>query len=386
MTRRALVGGPAPRVLVSVLLVLGLGATGVEAQTSLFGIRGLGHPGRGLSARGRGIGGGVGVFDPGATINPGAVGGFAGITVEVMAETDLRGYSIGSVSVDGLSSTRFPLAQLGGRIGRSPLSFAVGFSQYTERSYDLTNADTIEIRGVPVGFEERTTSRGGMSDLRLALAYRVGPRLQVGAGLHLLTGSAKLQFSRLFADSAYLPYRIETDESLDGLGVSAGVVWSPMPRMTLGVSARSDSRADITVDSAVVGTVDLPITLAGGVQLAPMRPVRWSTTVVWRSWGQADSDLTARAFDTWEIGTGIELGGPESGVSRFPLRLGYRYAMLPFSPTDEQPHEVSFALGAGAAFAGNRGLVDVAIERVFRNGAGARETAWELTWTVTVRP
>lgn len=372
----------------AVLAALVAGSLGGQAaaQTSIFGIRGLGYPGRELNSRARALGGGIVAFEAGVPVNPAAIAGFSSIAVQVGAETDLRSYQIGAASVDGLSSTRFPLAMLAGRIGSSPLSFAVSYAQYTERSYDLTNADTIELRGQPVGFQERTISRGGASDLRLALGYRFGPRLRLGAGFHLITGSAKLQFSRLFADSAYKPYQVETDEQVDGLGMSAGLVWSPRPQVTVGLSARSDTRADITVDSAVVGAVDLPVMLAAGVQVAPARALRWSVSGIWRSWGSADGDLSARAFDTWEIGTGLEIGGPETGVSRFPLRIGYRYAKLPFSPNDDQPTEVNFSLGGGASFAASRGLIDVSLERVYRNGAGARETAWELTWTVTVRP
>jgi hypothetical protein len=373
-------------VTVLVLVLMGTGVVEAAAQTSLYGVRGLGHPGRMASARGRGLGGGLAALDPSSPVNPASIAGLGAMSVQLMSETDLRQYQVGAVSVDGLSSTRFPLAQLGGRIGSTALSFALSYAQYTERSYDLTNADTIEIRGEPVGFEERTTSRGGMSDLRLALGYRIGTRLRVGAAAHLLTGSAKLTFLREFADSAYRPYRVETDEALDGLGVSAGVVWAAASRLTVGFAARSDTRADITVDSAVVGSVDLPVTLVGGIQLAPARPLRWSATVTWQSWGSADADLDASAFDTWAIGTGLELGGPETGVSRFPLRLGYRYATLPVSPTEEQPTEASFSAGVGAVFAGGRGLMDLAVERVYRNGAGARETAWQLSWMVTVRP
>ncbi|MDH4045101.1 MAG: hypothetical protein OEW06_11640, partial [Gemmatimonadota bacterium] len=64
----------------------------------------------------------------------------------------------------------------------------------------------------------------------------------------------------------------------------------------------------------------------------------------------------------------------------------FRYATLPFSATDEQPHELTAALGIGLAFAGGRGLIDAAIERAMRSGAGAEESAWQLSWTVTVRP
>lgn len=368
------------------LAVLGAATGDAAAQTSVFGVRGLGHPGRMEGVRGRALGGGFGVLDPGSPINPAAIATVGPMTIQLVGETDLRAYQIGAVSVDGLSSTRFPLGMLAGRIGSTPLSFALSYAQYTERSYDLTNSDTIEIRGEPVGYDERTTSRGGMSDLRLALGYRLGSRLRIGAAGHLLTGSAKLTFLREFADSAYRPYRVETDEELDGLGVSVGVVWTPASRLAVGFTARSDTRADITVDSALVGSVDLPVTLAGGVQVAPARAVRLVATATWQSWGSADADLDARAFDTWAIGAGLELGGPETGASRFPLRLGYRYATLPFSPTDDQPTEATFSLGVGGAFAGGRGLVDAALERVYRNGGGARETAWQLLWMVTVRP
>jgi hypothetical protein len=69
-----------------------------------------------------------------------------------------------------------------------------------------------------------------------------------------------------------------------------------------------------------------------------------------------------------------------------PLRLGARYATLPFSPTDEQAHEVNVSLGTGLAFAGNRGLLDLSLERAFRSGAGATERAWQVSVSLTVRP
>jgi hypothetical protein len=94
----------------------------------------------------------------------------------------------------------------------------------------------------------------------------------------------------------------------------------------------------------------------------------------------------AHAFDTWEVGSGIELGGPESRASSIPLRLGVRYATLAFSPTDQQPHELNFSIGSGIVFAGRRGVIDVALERAIRDGAGASERAWQLSVMMTVRP
>lgn len=376
----------APRLLLLVALLLAPGAEEATAQTSIYGIRGLGYPGRAATSRERGLASGFTVLDPESPINPAAVAGFGAITVQIMAETNFRSYTVDTVRVDGLSSTRFPLAQLGGRITTSPLSFAVSFSQYTDRSYDLTASDSVQLRGQSVAFEERTTSRGGIADLRGALGYRLGSRLWLGAGVHLLTGSAKLTFSRLFADTAYRPYQIETEESISGFGVSAGAIFIPSERFALGLAVRSDTRAKVEVDSVEAANIDLPLTVTGGMRFSVTRPLRWGATVAWRSWGTADDDLAARAFHTWEVGTGLEYGGAETGTSRFPIRVGFRYATLPFSATDEQPHEITAALGIGLAFAGGRGLIDVALERAMRSGAGAEESAWQLSWTIGVRP
>jgi hypothetical protein len=372
-------------VLLSLAIAVGWGEE-VAAQTSIYGIRGLGFPGRAANSRERGLASGFTVLDPGSPVNPAAVAGFSTITVEIMSESNFRSYSIDTVQVNGLSSTRFPLAQMGGRVTTSPLSFALSFSQYTDRSYDLTSSDSLQLRGQSIAFEERTTSRGGVADLRVALGYRLSPRLWLGAGVHLLTGSAKLTFTRLFADTAYRPYQIETEESISGLGVSAGAIFQPSDRFAFGLSVRSDTRAKVEVDSVAAANVDLPFTVTGGARVSLGRPLRWGTTVTWRSWGMADDDLVARAFDTWEVGTGLEYGGAETGTSRFPIRLGFRYATLPFSATDEQPREITAALGFGLAFASGRGLIDLALERAMRSGAGADETAWQLSWTVTVRP
>lgn len=370
--------------LVAAALLVGTGGD-AAAQTSIYGIRGLGFPGRLASARERAMGSGLIALDPGSPANPAAVAGFGSITVEIMGETDLRSYAVNGADVGGLNSTRFPLGQLGGRFGTSPLSFALSFAQYTDRSYDLSLSDTLDLRGQPVAFEERSTSRGGMADIRVALAYRFGPRFWIGAGVHALTGSAKLTFLRSFADSSFRPYRIDTEESTRGFGVSAGVVVVPTAGIALGVSVRTDTRAAVEVDSVTAADVDLPVTLVGGVRLTPFRAVRWATSVTWRSWSTADGDLAARAFDTWEVGTGLEFGGLEVG-SRIPLRLGFRYATLPFSPTDDQPREIGVSVGAGLVLAASRGLVDLALERARRTGAGSAETAWQLSWTVTVRP
>ena len=154
------------------------------------------------------------------------------------------------------------------------------------------------------------------------------------------------------------------------------------------MTARLDTRASATVDSVPASPFELPVSLAGGVELAPAPPIRLAATLQWRSWSDARGDLLPgeRARNTLEIGTGLELGGAATATSRVPLRLGFRWAQLPFSPNREKPREIDLSIGTGLVFAGNRGLLDVAVERVFRDGAGVSERAWQVTVGMTVRP
>jgi long-subunit fatty acid transport protein len=154
-------------------------------------------------------------------------------------------------------------------------------------------------------------------------------------------------------------------------------------RLRLAASFRSDTDIEETVDSVPVADVDLPVTLTGGILLAPHPALRWSATVSWRSWSDASASVGQNggntAFDTWEVGSGLEFGGSDAGASRFPLRVGVRYAQLPFSPTDDRPEEWVVAAGSAIQFASNRALLEATLERIFRNGGGARERVWQIS-------
>jgi len=376
-----------PRACAVWVVIAAVGAaTPLAGQTSVYGIRGLGFPGRALTPRARAMGGGLGAFDPASPLNPAAVAGFVQVTAVAVAAADFRGYQVGGADVGGLHATRFPLMEVAGRLPGVRLGYSLGMSQYTDRSFDVSLTDTIVLRGADVEVTDRSSSSGGASDIRGALAWEPRAGLRIGAGGHVVTGSAKLAVSRTFSDSAYQSFRRVNEERVSGFGVSGGLLWAPTAGLQVALGGRYDTEATLEVDSTPTGTVNLPISALAGLEIRPVRALRWASTFIWRSWADADPDLPGRAFNTWELGSGVELGGPESGASRVPLRLGARYATLPFSPTDDQAHEVDVALGTGISFAGNRGLVDLVLERAFRSGAGARERAWQFSASLTVRP
>ena len=382
MTRRGIILG--------IALVVGGGAQRADAQASVYGVLGIGIPGRASSVRSRALGGAADPVDPGSAANPATIALSNRLSVSGVSETTNRKFTAGGVSSDNLRDTRFPFAQISGPIQGSPLSFGVSYSAYAERSYDISTIDTLTIRDAEVEVSDRLKSDGGIADVRAAVAWMFGPRLQVGVGLHLLSGSTREQLERDFDDPVYVDLVQSGDVDYTGWALSFGAVLTPSSRLRVGAAVRRDSRLSVSDALLPALEVQLPWTFSAGVTVAPARLLRVSASAQRRTWSAARDDvpqwLTLSVYDTWEFGTGLELGGPEVGGAPFPFRAGFRYVQLPFSPTDDQPREIGVSLGSGVLFAGNRAFFEFSLERVMRDGGGATERAWQLALGLTLRP
>lgn len=372
--------------LAALLTLCVLAPAPTMAQNSIFGVHGIGFPGRPISARARALGGGAAEFDVRSAVNPAAIAGLGPLVVTASSGTSLRSFTALGTVVDGLSETRFPFALIGTRVRGAPLSIALSYSSYTERSYDQVTFDSVTIRGESMRVRDRISSAGAVADIRGAVAWRLLPRLSVGGAVHVLSGSVRLGSERIFFNHQYRTLSEINRVALSGYGISAGVLITPFPAFSVGASVRSDTELKSTMDSVPAGTVDLPLSYSGGVSLLLHPSIRWSTTVEWHLWSSAAPDLEAvngaNAFDTWAIGSGFELGGG-SGA---PLRVGARYADLPFSPSKEQASEFVLSAGTALRFAGGRASFEACVERAMRDGAGAEERAWYLMFALTVMP
>jgi hypothetical protein len=362
----------------------------VEAQASVYGVLGIGFPGRTISVRTRALGGSMAAVDAASATNPAVIALNQRLTVSGLSQTTSRNYEAGDTSVTGLSDTRFPFAMVAGPVQRSPIAFGVSYALYSERSYDIVTTDTVTVRGEEVGVADRLKSDGGIADVRAAVAWRVSRRVLFGAGFHLLSGSTREELEREFENPIYAPVSQRGDVDYSGWGISAGVVVTPASRLRFGVSARRDSKLNIEDQLLPTIEVQLPWTFAASVTVAPFQVMRWSVGGEFRNWSIASDDVPETTqlsvFDTWEVSSGIEIGGPDAGSSKFPFRLGFRYATLPFSPVDEQPTEIDLSAGSGILFAGNRALFEFSVERVLRDGGGASERAWQIAIGLTLRP
>ncbi|MEO7984981.1 MAG: hypothetical protein ABI766_00520 [Gemmatimonadales bacterium] len=362
----------------------------VAAQSSQFGVRGLGNPGRMLSAHAVASGGAFGMFDPESSVNPAALSALTALTATFTGLQDYR-HVENPAGAESVRESRFPQLGVSGPLKKIPLALGVSFSNYTSRDFTLTSGDTIALRGVAVPVSDTFSSRGGMSDLRFAGSYKLHDKWAFGGALHLLTGSNRITSVRAFADSSFQPASQSAEISYAGVGVEVGVVRTLGPNFSLAASARSDGHAIVDRDSTRVAQVDLPYTFGVGVRWRPTAALDLASSLLYRTWSGANSDLLAQGGTGAENSVQVALGGefiPDvRRPNRRPIRFGVRYGTLPFPlvPGD-QPTEFGVSLGSGMRFAQQRAAIDLGLEHVWRSAGAYSERAFVVTLGVAVRP
>ena len=378
------------RALLLLLLALAAAPAAVSAQSSQFGVRGLGMPGRPLGTRAFSTGGAFAMFDPQSGLNPAALGGLASLTAGFGALQDFR-HVENPVGSQSLRETRFPHLSVAGPIGGRPGVFGVSFSNYTSRDFTLASADTIPLRGAPVPVTDTFASRGGLSDLRAAGAYRFKDVWIVGGAFHVITGSTRLTSHRTFEDTTYQAARQRSELSYAGIGFSLGVVRNFGKGFSAAATVRSDGHVKVDRDSARVARIDLPYTFGLGLRWRARQKLELASQAVMKTWSGANSDLLAQggtgSDNTIEVALGGEFTPDPQRPGRRPLRFGARYGTLPFPLIPgERPHEIGVSVGTGVRFAQDRAGIDLGLEHVWRSAGAFSERAFLLNIGVTVRP
>ena len=371
-------------------------AAPARAQDSVFGIRGLGFVDQSVAARSAGLGGGNAVFDGESALNPAAIGAWSGSVGWALGSSSDRSFDAGTGPAS-LRSTRFPLFGFATQV--SPrLVVAVTASDFLDRNWTVVQTDTVTPRDSALVVSDKTRSLGGVSDLRVAMAYR-RQGIALGLGLHLLAGSATTVVTRTFTSDtlAYLPFTLQSVTSFTGVGVSLGVVAAPASTVTAAASVRVSGRLraeapDTTVD------VPMPVEVNAGVSVQPVGGLVLATTVGYASWSRSSAALVAAgqqgARDAWSVGAGADLALLKVGRALVPVRIGYRWRQLPFPIPDSTGvgpilaplSERALSLGFGFTAAGGRATVDAAFEWGSRTAGGLRESFATTLVGLTVRP
>jgi hypothetical protein len=322
------------------LVVLG-GAIELQAQSSMFGTRAVGFPSRWLSARARGTAGAFGVFDPQSGINPAALSAATRVMVNFVATPGSRHWETPAGDAT-LKETRFPMVGLVGPIPKWPVWLGINFGSYADRDFRLFTSDTIQVQGPPVGpidsavVFDTLQSLGGMNEIRLALAYDKLRGTSLGGAFYLLTGSSRVDARRSFDDSAFAHIRQTAELSFSGVGFALGIVQEVTGGFRVAASVRSDGSATIKKDSSDVasGHIDLPYTFAGGMELTLSKKLTAAAQGVYRTWSGANSDLIELggigSVNSLDLSLGAEYSTNLKRPTQFPIRIGARYAKLPF--------------------------------------------------------
>jgi hypothetical protein len=379
------------RRLYFLALIAGLAVAALPAQSSQFGVRGIGLPGRGVSTRALGLGGAIGLLDPESVQNPASLAGLLQAT-SIFTSSNSWGSSTNPSGSANIREARFPHVLIGGPVPKTPLTVAFSYSNYADRDFTVATTGVDSPRGVPIGVIDTLSSRGGINDLRIGAAWAVSKKLAIGAGLHFLTGSNRLSARRIWTDTLYEVPQENTELNYTGLGFSVGATAHPSHRLELAGMVRTDGDLKMRRDSSttVAHVIGLPITLGAGARFLVRTGMSLSAEVTSRNWSTADAGLKASggvgADNTLEVAGGMELVRNAKHPTTWPLRLGVRQAQLPFLllPGD-QPKETGFSIGTGRRFSAERGGFDLSLERVTRSAsAGYHESAWIFSFGITV--
>jgi hypothetical protein len=362
----------------------------LSGQSSLFGVRGLGHPGRPQSVASLGTAGANESFDGRSAGNPASIGLLNATVLGFTSSLAWR--STSTAAGDGSTREhRFPHFLVGGPIPGTRLAGAVSFSNYAVRDYTLVTEGTDAPRGVPIAISDTVGSTGGINDLRVAMAWTPTHGLTLGGGVHLLTGSNRVFSVRAWEDPEYLPVRQRAELAYAGFGVSAGLVYQAGPRLHLAASVRHDGSLELERDSVAAGTIDLPLTIQGAARLRLSERIAASASAKSRSWSRADDGVVALggvgARNTVEFAAGVEMVRNLRSPDHLPIRVGVRHGQLPFLlHADRQASETGIAVGTGLRFAGGTGGIDLSLERITRTeDESVSESAWHLSIGVSLR-
>ncbi|MEJ2678435.1 MAG: hypothetical protein P8174_05075 [Gemmatimonadota bacterium] len=385
------------------LACLMLSAVPVTAQ-SLFASQGLGVPADATDARARILGGlGIGLLGPNVSlVNPASPAGtlrkgFSAVMVTTpgtMSQGNQHGY---------VTSTRFPLIRAVLPIGTRWVVTAA-YGGYLDQDWSVRSdrqeaigADTVPVRDI-------VRSSGGVGQYRLGLAYSLGSRLAVGVAAGGYSGQQQILVSRQFTDTTTLTevesFQSRLARSYSAPMISAGLRWDPASFARLGASVTLPGRLKMNAEQGQLAnrTVPLPVQVAGGASAYLSPDLLLAASARWSGWSKANTALMTTnvpagvpaARDTWEIGGGLEYASTARQSRTMPLRLGFRYAQLPFSFDGQLPTE--WAVGGGFGLrVGPRldpqALIDVGVERGARGSSAngnLHETFWQISLSVSL--
>ncbi|HXC24896.1 MAG TPA: hypothetical protein VNU46_03200 [Gemmatimonadaceae bacterium] len=383
-----------PRFVVGLLLGLApiIGASRVAHAQGALSLQGFGYPTGELSTRAEGTAGATGEIDGRSPLNPAALAIGAQSGLYMQYDPELRSVSSGGMS-SSTTTSRFPnvgvmLPFMG--------HWVVGLSASTflDRTWQ-TQASSVENIGPDtVTRTQILRSEGGITDVRLALAYAINSRIRIGIGGHGYSGSDRIALTQQFADTLdFRDFSETTSLRYAGNAVSGGVEVDLLPSLSLSVSGRAGGTLRMYTGDTLLSTGRVPNHYAGSLTFQGIPGTLLAVRVAHDQWSSLSSlsvDTTAtrsQAIDANDVSAGVESNGPHLGDQQIAIRLGVRVRTLPFDLGMTPIHETSFGGGLGIPLAQNHAVIDLALLHSDRHGvSGISESAYNFSIGLSVRP
>jgi hypothetical protein len=375
---RSLVCGASCAMLASLPLV-------ARAQGAL-GTQGFGYPTGQISTAALGAGGATAEMDASSPVNPSALASLTRFAVYLQFEPEFRNTS-GAGFSDKSTTVRFP--GFSGTFGYRRLIAGVSFSTLLDRTWSNTYSDSQLVGGTMYPSSLRAASNGAMNDGRFALSYYLNEKVQVGLGVHAISGQNRIEFGRAFPDSTGLGSVGQVSTiNYSGRAVSAGVTVRPMTSLIVAASGRFGGPLNAERNEVFLSEADVPSRYGVGLSWIgipnTVLSARYERTA-WSDMRELGTDSIS-VFDATELGLGVEMGGPRIFGVPSIARLGFRDRTLPFGVDGERVGERSFSGGVGIPVARGRGQVDISLQRAVRNAAGVDERSWFVGIGLGIRP
>lgn len=346
-----------------------------RAQDSHFSLRGPGTPSRLESVRARATGGAFAPFDGLSWMSEAPLVELRRLTASAHGMSSFRDLQLDTVTAT-THETRFSsLFVVAPVASAASLVVGAGFGAYLDQTYRTEVRDSIMLLGEMRTYTDIIGSDGGVSDIRLAAAWRARPRIVLGGAFHLLSGVTRSTAIRRFDDAARYQNSVEIEYVQNtGAGVSGSLMLDFTRSLRFAAWARADSELKASVRDVEKARYNLPNMVGGGLLWRPSPRFSVASYVNGRSWSDAGGQ------NTLEAGLGLEAGG------RIPLRLGARVATMPFAPPGVEPKELALAAGFAAPFSQTRARIELTVERLERWGGDLREGVWSVLFGMTLQP
>ena len=376
------------RLVTAAALAAALIVPAAAGADSVFGIRGVGILGRPFSARAASSAGAFAILDATSALNPASFAQLGTPTGWATGAGTSRRFTDGTLSA-ALGSTRFPLFGFAIPVGRRAV-VGLTIGDYLDRTWAVTGSDSTSLRDSVVAYDDKAQSTGGVSDVRLAAAYRITDHLSVGLGLHSLVGSTRSSITRTFTSTAFTTFTETAITDFSGVGISFGAVAQLGGRLALGASARFNGRLTAKQNTGASASVALPAEYGAGAVWIPKLGFGLAASAGYQTWSRAAADLAAAGSpgtrSVWNLAVGAEVTALHVGGEILPLRMGYRWRQLPFPVGTAPLSEHAVSAGFGFGMAGGRASVDAAVEVGSRSGGGATERLTTGYVGLTIRP